>query len=485
VNNNIARASDLQTKENENPKDLEKVDKMPPIRWLAVRVKRSCSFVFISLFAAFVLISSFSYLSNIQSKPVTNTTNSQSIRHKQKGPNLEEQGFDSKAPITVVIGTDVKNNKTSKKSEKYEDKKYQNKNLNYNVHTFYYAWYGSPEFDGQWWHWNHEYIPPWDKNDHKKYPTGAHVPPKDVGANFYPELGPYSSKDPKVLDKHLQMMADAKIGVISISWYPPGQADEHGPPSDGAVPVLLDIALKYGLKICLHVEPYEGRSVANFRKHLRYVHETYGSHPAYYKIKKGSQNLPLFYIYDSYRITPEDWQRIFSNRGDLSIRNSELDGVFIGLMVEYKHRFDIKKAGFDGFYTYFASNGFSYGSSWKNWKSLANYAFKSSLIFIPSVGPGYIDTRVRAWNGKNTQPRRNGMYYETAWRTALNANTKQKLVSITSFNEWHEGTQIEPAVPMQCNNYTYESYQPRSSSFYLELTEKWSMQFANRTLGQS
>ena len=25
-----------------------------------------------------------------------------------------------------------------------------------------------------------------------------------------------------------------------------------------------------------------------------------------------------------------------------------------------------------------------------------------------------------------------------------------KIVSVTSFNEWHEGTQIEPAVPMRC-----------------------------------
>jgi len=178
------------------------------------------------------------------------------------------------------------------------------KRVNLNVHVFYYAWYGSPEFDGQWWHWNHEYIPPWDKNDHHVYPTGAHVPPKDVGANFFPELGPYSSKDPKIIEQHMQMISKSNIGVISLSWYPPGQADEHGPPSDGIVPVLLEQAHKYGVKICLHVEPYEGRSVANFRKHLRYVHETYGSHPAYYKVKKGSKEVPLFYIYDSYRITP-------------------------------------------------------------------------------------------------------------------------------------------------------------------------------------
>ena len=49
-------------------------------------------------------------------------------------------------------------------------------------------------------------------------------------------------------------------------------------------------------------------------------------------------------------------------------------------LVEMKHRYDIKKASFDGFYTYFASNGFTYGSSWKNWKGLAGI-LKTDLFF--------------------------------------------------------------------------------------------------------
>ena len=147
------------------------------------------------------------------------------------------------------------------------------------------------------------------------------------------------------------------------------------------------------MKVCLHVEPYEGRNASNFRGYLEYVHQQYGSHPAYYRVRRGTRELPLFYVYDSYRVTVEEWQKVLTPRGSISVRNTELDAVFIGLLVEYKHRFDIKAAGFDGYYTYFAANGFSYGSSWKNWKGLANFAFKNSLLFIPSVGPGYVDTR--------------------------------------------------------------------------------------------
>jgi len=466
-------------------------------RWLLARLKRSVSFLSLSVILVvvvvwlFLTIRSSNFLELLRPKKILVD---QSIRpNGQFYPDVGEANYFAKRGAVVenqIINSGVKKfqNETknyeevvkdmvegTKKIETAKKKKIKVKRkesqLEYNAHIFYYAWYGSPDHDGQWWHWNHQYIPQWDKTDKHTYPTGIHVPPYDIGSNFYPELGPYSSKDTDVIRKHFGWIANSSIGVVSVSWYPPGQADENGPPTDGLIPTLLNIALEFRLKICLHVEPYKSRSPATFRQHLGYVHATYSSHPAYYKMTVGTRTLPVFYIYDSYRITPEQWQRILSPRGDITVRNTDLDAVFLGLLVEYKHRFDIKKAGFDGFYTYFASNGFTYGSSWKNWKSLANFAFKNSLIFNPSVGPGYIDTRVRAWNSRNTQQRREGSYYETAWRTAVAAPAR--IVSITSFNEWHEGTQVEPAVPMSCDDYTYVSYYPKDPDFYLRITETW------------
>ena len=86
------------------------------------------------------------------------------------------------------------------------------------------------------------------------------------------------------------------------------------------------------------------------------------------------------------------------------MRNTEADGVFLGLLLDNKHRFDtfigilllglflhfvhifvfafrissnpprrydIVKSHLDGFYTYFASTGFSHGSTWKHWNDLS------------------------------------------------------------------------------------------------------------------
>lgn len=69
---------------------------------------------------------------------------------------------------------------------------------NYNMHAFYYPWYGSQDFDGYWRHWNHKTLPHWTKEINDKYPIKQYVPPEDIGSPYYPKLGPYSCSDPQV-----------------------------------------------------------------------------------------------------------------------------------------------------------------------------------------------------------------------------------------------------------------------------------------------
>lgn len=88
---------------------------------------------------------------------------------------------------------------------------------NYNVHIFYYPWYGNPKHDeGKWLHWNHGYLPHWNKDEARKWPIGRHAPPDDIGSNFYPELGPYSSRDPKVMEEHMKQIRSSGIGEYNF-----------------------------------------------------------------------------------------------------------------------------------------------------------------------------------------------------------------------------------------------------------------------------
>ena len=67
-------------------------------------------------------------------------------------------------------------------------------------------------------------------------------------------------------------------------------------------------------------------------------------------------------------------------------RGNGADGVFISLVVEKKHLDECVAGGFDGFYTYFAVDKFSWGSTWRNFKPQQSFADRHGLQFYPSVG---------------------------------------------------------------------------------------------------
>jgi len=108
---------------------------------------------------------------------------------------------------------------------------------------------------------------------------------------------------------------------------------------------------------------------------------------------------------------------------------------------------------------------------------------KNKVEFIPSVGPGYDDTSIRPWNKQNSKSRADGEYYSKYWDEAI--KLKPKIISITSFNEWHEGTQIEPATEKSIANSrafgdsAYPSYS--NPMQYLELTARYSSLFSPST----
>ena len=330
--------------------------------------------------------------------------------------------------------------------------------VNDRVHTFYYAWFGNPEFDGDYQHWNHHIIPHWIDstwNDAGSYPGG-----EDIGANFYPQLGSYSSNDPHTINTHMKQIRKAGIGVVVMSWWGEGSIYEK------SMNAYLDEAQKYGLKVAFHIEPVY-RTVEQFKAQLVYLLEHFASHPAFYRVN----NKPFYYIYDGYKLNYRMWDSMLNPESETSIRNTELDAVFISLWTLRKDGEFAVVSGFDGIYTYYGSDGYAYGSTTSNWENMAAYAREHELIFIPCVGPGYLDTRIRPWNEKTTRSREKGEYYERMFRHAL--DTEPDFIGITSFNEWHEGTQIEAAIPRKIPSFIYEDYGPDvDPMFYIHRTRE-------------
>lgn len=293
------------------------------------------------------------------------------------------------------------------------------------VHVFYYPWYGNPTTDGGWIHWN----------------QGGHNPPDDIGANFYPNLGAYSSANTSTIDTHMSWLQRAHVKAISYSWWGRGGRE------DQLVRRTMDSADRYGIKVCFHIEPYGGRTGASVKNDIIYIYDTYGNHPAFLTVSRatrwGNNTAPrgVFYIFESGRSSPTDW------RGALdSIRGGTYDAIVLGQTTDAGA---IDSSHFDGLYSY---DALSYTGA--EFKPISDTLKNLNSIFAPSVGPGYIDSRV---GGGGNKPRNNGAAYDSMWQYAVDSRTEW--VSITSFNEWHEGSQIEPAQPKSISGFTYLNYE--------------------------
>jgi glycoprotein endo-alpha-1,2-mannosidase len=103
---------------------------------------------------------------------------------------------------------------------------------------------------------------------------------------------------------------------------------------------------------------------------------------------------------------------------------------------------------------------------------LCSQAHAVGLLCAPSVGPGY-DARL-ATGDTLVRTRSDGACYDRMWRRAIRAHAD--LVTVTSYNEWQEGTQIEPARaqagrPDYDGAWGREGYAARHA--YLDATALW------------
>merc|ERR1711988_895120 len=72
-------------------------------------------------------------------------------------------------------------------------------------------------------------------------------------------------------------------------------------------------------------------------------------------------------------------------------------------------------------------------------------AMLANLSFHPNVMPGYDDTKLRG-HDRIYIPRDGGRTYRQSWEFARQlVDSAAQMIFITSFNEWHEGTEIEPS----------------------------------------
>jgi hypothetical protein len=297
------------------------------------------------------------------------------------------------------------------------------------VTAFYYPWFATTVDDGSYAHWAQD----------------GHLPPNDIASIYYPALGVYSSDDPSVLGDQMAEIQRAGIDQIAVSWWGWGSIE------DQRLPAVIQAARKHGIAVAVHIEPYAGRSVASVGADVAHL-MTLG--------------VTTFYVYQAFNLPPASWAPL----------NDMLEEQGVTMYAETALVGQAVAGHFSGIYTYDIV-------TWTapKFMRLCDEAHKYGLLCAPSVGPGY-DAR-RATGDPLVKPRRHGLTYDSMWRAAIRARADS--VTITSFNEWQEGTQIEPAAPpTRHGEFRYASYNGAwglngvaAEPAYLDRTAYWAALF--------
>ena len=134
-----------------------------------------------------------------------------------------------------------------------------------------------------------------------------------------------------------------------------------------------------------------------------------------------------FYLFEPFTLPPASWAAAndaFHAEGLTTFAQTALPG-------------QAASGHFSGLYTY---DILTWGAA--SFARICAEAHTLHLLCAPSVGPGF--DAERATGLVTIKPRRDGATYDGMWRSAIAAGADE--ITITSFNEWQEGTQIEPAV---------------------------------------
>ena len=290
------------------------------------------------------------------------------------------------------------------------------------VAIFFYPWYGTPGIDGSYEQWS----------------QNGHAPPNDLYSDYFPLRGAYSSTDPRLLDRQMAEIARAGVNEIVSSWW------GWGSPTDRRLPAVIAAARRHGLTVAVHIEPYPGRSAASVAEDIAHL------------ALLGIQDV---YVFEAESISAAEWAAI----------RPALPPV--RLFAQTGHVGFAAAARFDGVYTYdiVTYDGDKFGR-------LCEQAHRVHLLCAPSVGPGY--DAVRADGDVQLKPRRFGETYDAMWTAALAADPD--LVTITSYNEWGEGTQIEPARSArgyQSYNGAWGLHGRAAARAYIGRTAAWAARF--------
>jgi hypothetical protein len=279
-----------------------------------------------------------------------------------------------------------------------------------------------------------------------------HEPAPDV-----PLMGRYDSHDPAIAQRHVEWATRAGLDFFVASWVGKDTVPDRNL-REALVPQIavrgLRIALMYETALALGLRaggPLDfdvarsgGRRVGDaFVDDFDYLADRYLTHPGYLRV--GSRPVVVVYLVrDMVHAAP------YVRRMRQRLKDRGLDPFLVADAVFWDPPESLDWPMLEESFQALTAYNMYYRDDFleqvrRQFEVTAGLARKHGLVFIPNVMPGYDDTLLRGAS-RPVLDREDGRFYERGWAMAASLlSPEQPLLLITTFNEWHEGTEIEPS----------------------------------------
>lgn len=304
--------------------------------------------------------------------------------------------------------------------------------------TFFYMWYGNPSNPADGGQYKH-----WDESSVMNGRTYYHHPPANWYSHYLPDtqgntgFDPsaqlYSSGSQATFDWQMSEMAKAHISVALASWWGPN--DQWGIDANFRK-IITDYMNQPSnpypnLRWAIYYEPegYGDPSVATIDAQLTYVRDNYANQPGYLWVN----HKPVVFVYnaaDNQTRNPladlARWEQVRKNTGFyVSMKEDPLEyGANPATMDSWHEYAPAQRSGSVGSYSNFVSPGF--------WQEAQPVRLARA--------PGPFNTAVRQMVAANS-----------AWRL------------VETWNEWQEGTAVEPGQAVNWASDPWSSPPPGAS----------------------